>query len=262
MDECMLPGADFVTADDGFYFGLGVFETIAVRSGRLILEKYHQERLFSGLSALNIPIPAGGWEGICEKIAGVQSRFEEENPQFRENYVIKVCVTPKNLAVSARANHYTQAQYQRGFRLQHSTILRNSTSPFTFLKSLNCGDNILEKRRAQQSGFDEPVFLNQDGLVTEGATTNLFGVLDGVLVTPKLTCGLLPGTVRRYLLERCSAHEVELTPEQFARCSEIFVTNAILGIMPVSFYNGNTFSPGPVTAQLRRQYSAEVEAGG
>lgn len=241
-------------ADDGFYFGLGVFETISVRYGRTVLEEFHKERLLAGLDKLGISLPCDGWSQVREMMAAVMSGFEENNPEDEEEYVLKVCVTASNLKITARKNTYRETDYDKGFRLKISPILRNETSPFTSIKSLNYGDNILEKRRAHREGFDEPVFLNRKGFLTEGATTNLFGILDGKLITPAASCGLLPGTVRRYILERYPVWETEITPELFMKCSEAFVTNALLGIMPVSGFEEHVFKEREIIQKIRQEY--------
>ena len=82
----------------------------------------------------------------------------KENPM--ENGVLKLTLSDKNLSLTSRKNTYTKEQYEKGFALDYSKILRNETSPFTYMKTLNYADNILEKRLAKQRGYDEPVFLN------------------------------------------------------------------------------------------------------
>lgn len=248
MDEKKTGGR--IMADDGFYFGLGVFETIFVSHRRLILEEYHRERLLSGLEKLGIALPCGDWNHLKESMQSAMDAFEQTAPKEAGGYVLKVCVSSQNIQITTRRNTYTPADYQKGFSLRISPILRNETSPFTGIKSMNYGDNILEKRRAHREGFDEPVFLNRRGLLTEGATTNLFAVLDGRLVTPSSSCGLLPGTMRRYILEHYPANEVELTPEMLLSASEIFVTNALLGVMPVTDFEGTVWKPGPMGKEI------------
>lgn len=241
-------------ADDGFYFGLGVFETIFIKNGQPVLEKYHEERLLSGLGTLKIPLPCGSWTEIHEKMKIVMTAYEKAHPESEEGYVLKVCATESNLKITARKNTYTERDYEKGFHLKISPILRNETSPFTAIKSMNYGDNILEKRRAHREGFDEPVFLNTRGFLTEGATTNLFGIMDGQLITPAASCGLLPGTVRRYLLENYRVREMQITPEQFMECEEAFVTNALLGIMPVSRLEDHSFENCNIVQKIRMEY--------
>ncbi|MDO5409726.1 MAG: aminotransferase class IV [Lachnospiraceae bacterium] len=244
-------------ADDGFYFGLGVFETISVLNGVPALEAYHLERLASGLETLGISLPCENQQILQQRMRMVMREFEEQNQEERDRYVLKVCVTPQNLKITARRNTYTERDYEKGFHLRISPILRNETSPFTSIKSLNYGDNILEKRRAHREGFDEPVFLNRKGFLTEGATTNLFGVLDGELITPHASCGLLPGTVRRYVLEHFFVREVEMTPQMLFDCTEVFVTNALLGIMPVSRFEEKCYHVGEKIQETALKYKVD-----
>ena len=248
----MLSGSQAV-ADDGFYFGLGVFETILITDGHPVLEEYHKDRLLAGLKKLGITLPCSGWSELHQMMGAVMMEFEQANPGEKQ-YVLKVCATASNLKITARKNTYTERDYEKGFHLKVSPILRNETSPFTSIKSLNYGDNILEKRRAHREGFDEPVFLNRKGILTEGATTNLFGVLDGQLITPSVSCGLLPGTVRRYILETYEVCEMEITPEQLIKCSEVFVTNALLGIMPVSRFENHVYENRDLIHKIRLEY--------
>lgn len=256
MEKAFLSGS-YAIADDGFYFGLGVFETICVRQGRLVLEKNHRERLLEGLRRLGISLPCGNYENLRIQMRRIMDDFEQANPKESDGYVLKVCVTASNLKITARKNTYTSQDYERGFHLKISPILRNETSPFTAVKSLNYGDNILEKRRAHREGFDEPVFLNRKGLLTEGATTNLFGILEGELVTPPASCGLLPGTVRRYLLEQYPVKEMELTPDMLKACSEVFVTNALLGIMPVRRFEEHTYHARERIQEITAKYESD-----
>lgn len=252
--NCELLSGNQAVADDGFYFGLGVFETISVRYGKPVLEKFHEERLLAGLKTLGISPSFDNWLQVHEKMAAVMADFEAANPAEAEDYVLKVCVTGSNLKITARKNTYTKKDYEKGFYLKVSPVLRNETSPFTSIKSLNYGDNILEKRRAHREGFDEPVFLNRKGFLTEGATTNLFGVLDGQLITPSVSSGLLPGTVRRYLMEQYQVREMEISPKLLTECQEVFVSNALLGIMPVSRFEDHVYENREITQKIRLEY--------
>ena len=170
-----------VTADDGFYFGLGLFETIHVKKKQMLLEQYHKERLLSSMKELQICTEEQAetvWNCIREDAAGTMETYAEEHPD-EEDFVLKICVTSANILTDARPYTYKKADFIKGFDLRISPIIRNESSSLVHMKTMNYGDNILEKRRAHSEGFDEPLFLNSKGYVAEGATTNLFAVLDG-----------------------------------------------------------------------------------
>jgi para-aminobenzoate synthetase/4-amino-4-deoxychorismate lyase len=88
------------------------------------------------------------------------------------------------------------------------------------------------RQRAQaESGVDEVVFVNERGELTEGSITSLFIERDGVLLTPPLASGLLPGTLRAELLARGEAREQLLTPDDFNTAEAIWLGNSVRGLL-------------------------------
>ncbi|MEI3340450.1 MAG: aminotransferase class IV [Eubacterium sp.] len=238
---------EYVISDDGFFFGLGVFETIAVENGKPVLLQKHLSRMHQGLKQLGI-------ENVSVRDLDemfLQNYINEKNIQ---RGAIKIIVTEKNLLLTNRVNPYTHRDYERGFSVILSNLTRNETSPFTFLKSLNYGECILEKRRARSRGADEPVFLNTRGFLTEGATTNLFLVKQGEIITPGLKNGLLNGTVREWVMEHYPVAERDVTWEEALLSDEIFLTNALLGVMPVSHCGVREFSVHDTARQILLDY--------
>lgn len=239
----MKPINDFVL-DDGYRFGLGSFETISVQNGHGIFLSYHLERLKNALETLEIPIPVF----LEEKTADHIRRMPADQD------VLRVAVSQHNTVWEMRRNPYTEEQYAQGFSLMFSPVRRNETSPLTGIKSLNQGDNILQKRLALRNGFDEAIFLNSKGELTEGTVSNLFLVADKRLYTPALSCGLLAGTVRRWLIEKTKAQEVYILPDDLESFQEMFITNALLGIMPVCRLGALIFPERTVTDELLDLY--------
>jgi branched-chain amino acid aminotransferase len=106
------------------------------------------------------------------------------------------------------------------------------------VKSLNFMDNILALTEARSRGANEAILLNGAGFLAEGSITNLFVIQEGIVATPPLEAGALPGIIRGLILELAPAAEVgvierNLTPEDLARASEAFLTNALMGVMPL-----------------------------
>ena len=86
---------------------------------------------------------------------------------------------------------------------------------------------------ANQAGFDEVVFLNQRGEVTEAAFHNLFIEKDGHLLTPPIDCGLLPGIKRRHILaSNPNARESVLSIEDLRQADAVYLSNAVRGLRP------------------------------
>lgn len=243
-----------VIADDGFYFGIGLFETIFVQDGECHNLSYHLTRLKNSADKLGLLPP--DLDRLEEAIsAKAKNLYEEDYESSRQ--VLKVTYTKENLEITSRAYSYTSRDFARGFVLKLSPVLRNETSPFTYVKSLNYGDNILEKRRAHAEGFDEPYFLNSKGELTEGATSNLFLIKDGQLFTPSIECGLLAGTMREFLLDQLAGssyccHLKHLTRQDLLDADEVFITNALLGIMPVCKVDGLSKDCRKITEEIKK----------
>jgi para-aminobenzoate synthetase/4-amino-4-deoxychorismate lyase len=92
----------------------------------------------------------------------------------------------------------------------------------------------LALNEAMHAGFDDLVFLNERGEVTEGAISNVFVEKDGRWLTPPVECGLLPGVYRRHLLEaRANAEERVLYAEDLRRADAVYLCNAVRGLRRV-----------------------------
>lgn len=95
-----------------------------------------------------------------------------------------------------------------------------------------------ELARAQQQGFDEVIFVNERGEVTEGSISNVFAEIGGRLCTPPVDCGLLPGVYRRYLLRtEPRVEERVLHPEDLRRADALYISNAVRGLRKVQLVN-------------------------
>lgn len=239
---------DFVL-DDGYRFGLGAFETISVKNRKGILLSYHLERLNNALDTLEISMPVSFEETMAHHIRRMPA----------DKDVLRVAVSQNNAVWETRKKTYTQEQYQQGFSLKYSSVRRNETSPMTGIKSLNQGDNILQRRLALRSGFDEAVFLNSKGELAEGTVSNLFFVSEKRLYTPVLECGLLAGTVRRWLIENYDVQEIHILPDDLESVQEMFITNALLGIMPVYRLGTLIFPERIVTDKILSLYRKMTE---
>jgi branched-chain amino acid aminotransferase len=114
----------------------------------------------------------------------------------------------------------------------------------------------------------EPILLNPEGLIAEGATSNLFVVRDGRLRTPALAAGLLAGITREAVLEAASgadieADEADLLPDELRRADEAFLTSTLKGVLPIRRVDGwplREGRPGPVTRRVMDLFAALVQA--
>jgi 4-amino-4-deoxychorismate lyase len=230
---------ELIRLDGGFLCGLGLFETLLVRSGPLFL-KEHLDRLNLGLETLELEVRVE------------PSYVEELVRRFNiSDCVLRLTVSEKNIVASTRPVPYFPEDWERGFSIALSELRRNPSSRLTYLKSLAYADNMLERERARHRGRDEAFFLNTRGELAEGSASNLFFVKDSRLHTPSVECGLLAGIIRRWVIERFDVIEGAHPLDELLRADEIFLTNSVMGIMPVSYFEDKAYPIGPVSRRVR-----------
>ena len=130
-------------------------------------------------------------------------------------------------------------------------------------KTLSYLDHVIARELAAAAGADEAVRLGADGDVVECATSNLFIVVGGVVSTPPVDGGILPGITRARVLAACAAlgiaaREERLAPPALYAADEIFVTSAVRGVVPVTRLDGAARVLGPLTEQVRSAYLSGV----
>lgn len=240
-----------INLDEGYSFGLGIFETILIYKNKPIFLEEHINRANESLKKLNITTTL-----LQQK--EVENFLEKNKNNFKEKEVLKIIISENNRIFIKRSYNYTDKDYNKGFSLNVSKVLRNETSPLSFHKTLNYGDNILEKRKSLNLGYDEPLFLNSKSYISEGATSNIFFVKDEKLYTPKLSCGMLNGIIRQYILKNYSVIETNLKIEEIKNFDEAFITNSLLGVMPVSNIEEHKFLKKDTTLSIYEKYKKDV----
>lgn len=239
---------EVITLDNGFFFGLGVFETILIKNNQPILLKEHLDRLNIGLKTLNI-----------------NNYIEEEYARDQikklpgDNCAVKITVSDKNILFNKRDIPYKEEDYKIGFSLKVSNIRRNPSSPITYIKSINYIDNILEKQKAIDEGYNEVLFLNWKDQVTEGSLSNIFFVKDNKLYTPLVECGLLEGILRSWIISRYEVTQGHFTLEDIQKSDGAFLTNSIMGIMKVSKIEDVIMHTCPNINKLQTEYKQFLE---
>lgn len=273
-----------ITLDEGFQFGLGAFETIAVEAGKPIFLDKHLKRLERAAEFLHLGTLSE--RGITEKQILRYLEEQAQLPESRENFAnmtqlpergenfanvmqlpesrenfsdithcaLKIMLSKENVVFSMRANPYTPERYEKGFVLDISPVKRNETSSLVYHKTMNYGDCILEKRNAVAAGVDERLFLNTKDQICEGTVSNIFFVKQGKFYTPEVRCGLLPGILREYICETQHVEETTIYPENLKAYEECFVTNSLMGIMPVRQVGEISFTEEKVTQALMAKY--------
>jgi len=259
--------------DYGFLFGFGLYETVRAYKGKAFRLDNHLARLrYSGdrlgiiihtaliREAVHDVIKANGFGQtrirICVSIGeGTMS------PNLDS------CKQPTMAIIASEYTPPSKEKYLQGYKVELSSIRRNSLSPVTYLKSANAMESMLARRDAKDAGADEAFFLNERGYLTEATGSNVFLVKDGVLKTPRYESGILSGVTRVVVFELATQlgikfKEVSCRPADLSLADEVFVTNSLIEIMPVTVFENKPAGGskvGIITGKLMKAYKELVK---
>jgi branched-chain amino acid aminotransferase len=234
--------APFDLGDRGLTLGDGLFETIAVFSGRPALLGQHWRRLETAATEIGLPVDRAMFVQEIEALLGQIGRADA---------VIRYTVTrgggarglalpaePRPSVIAAASPYPADALYAP-IRLATASVRRNPTSFASRAKTLSYLDSVLAFDEARRAGADDALMLNVDGHVASTSMANLFALVGDELVTPPVSEGVLPGMVRSVVLsEDFGAIERPLAVEELASASAVFATNSVRLVMPVTEIDG------------------------
>ncbi|OPX45150.1 branched-chain-amino-acid aminotransferase [Ruminiclostridium hungatei] len=255
--------------DQSVQYGWGLFETIKVNKGIPIMLEEHLRRIFASASRLKI-------ENSISKADLTGNVYKFLEAMNSNTFVLKVAITKgvnhtPNIFFTCREIGYSEKDYVKGFSAKTTDIRRNESSPLVYMKTLNYMENIMAKQEARERGYDEAIFLNSKGFLSEGSVSNLFFIRDLKIYTPKLQCGLLPGIVRDCLVKNIIPRmgmelcEGEYEPSHLFDAEEAFLTNSIMEIMPLVKIDEVVIgkgSKGKITDMLSKEYEKFVYGQG
>lgn len=221
------------TLDKGFAYGFGLFETLRFFGGRARFFSEHYRRLHRAARELGLELPFSEDE-LWEHSMALFSVNEVSEGVFK--IVALSGGQGTKTAVFLRSEGSRAAL--EAARVRASPIVKASKAFTSRHKTLNYLDSIRELEQAQEHGFDECLFCNEFGFLTECAVSNVFFIADDVLKTPRLECGLLDGVIRKKVLEIAKAvgmrvEEGSYRIDDLVKSSEAFLTNSSVGILPI-----------------------------
>jgi branched-chain amino acid aminotransferase len=278
--------AQISVLDRGFQYGDGVFEALRTYRGRADALSLHVSRLEQSCARLHITLGISHAQLISEIEAALEALpvlpGAGDESAAPERYV-RIMITrgdlPESLApmlpdgpgpvrrvILVRALGPSPAKlYERGIRVRTCTAptspLWSGAKPTAYL------NNLLAIGQAQREGMDDALLLGAYGELLEGATSSAFLVRDGVLYTPPLSLGILPGITRDRVLAcaeeaKIVAKERLLHVHDVYAADELFLTSSVRLIMAVVEVDGVAIgagAPGPVTRRIDAAYRAQVE---
>lgn len=260
-----------VSIDDrGYYFGDGVYEVIKVYNGQLFTEKEHIERLFNSAAKIHLSI-----SHTEKELVEIVKALIEKNNLVNGHVYLQV-----TRGVSARQHHFPMpevpavltaytvegerptANIENGVKVKTVADIRWLRCD---IKSLNLLGSVLAKEEAKQAGCEEAM-LHRDGLVTEGSSTNMFGVKNGVVRTHPVSNLILEGITRQVVLQICQklnipVEEKAFTVEEAYEMDEFFFTSTTAEVMPIIQIDDRVIGNGEIgtiTKQLQEAFTLET----
>lgn len=250
--------------DHGLVVGDGVFETILVLDGNPFALARHLDRLTRSAAGLGIGLPAR--EELEEAIGKVIASL----PCARARLRCTVTSGPGPLGSARGGGRPTVVvaiaedpdQGPAGVPVLLAPWTRNEHGALAGLKTTSYGENALALAHAHAHGASEAIFANTAGQLCEGTGSNIFLVLDGLLLTPTLFAGCLAGITRALVLERVGGEERDVPVEALGRASEAFLTSTLRGVQAIVAVDGAPLpGPGPVTRAAAADYEGLLRAG-
>ncbi|WP_026710953.1 aminotransferase class IV [Flavobacterium filum] len=249
-DEMML------STNRAFLYGDAVFETLKIVEGRILFFEDHYFRLMASMRILRMKIPMSFTLEFLEN--EVLKLVKEAN--LTESSRVRLTVfrndggfyLPKDNAVSYlisvqplldKKYHFSSDNYEvelyKDFYITKQLL--------STLKTTNKAIQVVGSIYAEENGYQNCLLLNEEKSVVEALNGNLFMMMGDTLITPPLTEGCLNGILRKQLLsiakniEGLTVTEAPISPFDLQKASELFITNVITGIQPITKYRKKEF---------------------
>lgn len=270
--------------DRGFLYGDSVFETIRTYRGKPFALQQHLDRLWHSAELVFIDMPCTRQQLITEIDAALQAAGNDES-------YIRVMITrgqgemgldpslaevPVRVIIVGPLKALPPSVYESGASAVTFQTARPSDATSPGAKIGNYLVAVLAMREAKKHGANEALIVDREGLVAEGASSNVFLVRGGTLITPPLSAGILAGITRRFALLAAKelgllVEEVCPSAKELLAADEVFVSSSIRELLPIVRVNGATIGTGavgPVTRAVSSKFrelvakaSAEQELG-
>lgn len=248
--------------DRGFVFADGVYEVIRYYHGQALAMNEHVHRLAHSLSAVRIKAPQ-----IIQDLAAISDQLVQANHltdasiywqvtrgSAPRNHVIPADITPTTMAIAYKAHDLSLETIPKCVSATIEPDLRWSRCD---IKSLMLLANVLAKDQAHEQGAHEAI-LDRNGVITEGSSTSVLAVRDGVLHTHPANAFILDSITRKIVLKLASelgikVIEAPMSRRDFAKSDEVMIAGTTTHLAAVTVIDGDKVADGkagPVTIKL------------
>ena len=259
--------ANFKYTNRGLLYGDAVFETIKVVNRKLLFWEDHYFRLMASMRILRMQIPGTFTPEYLEyqlKETIKASQLEDKPCRVRLTVYRdgegKYLPETNNVAFFAFAKAIPSPFYiidERPYEVELYNDHYLSADLLSTLKTTNKAIQILGSIYAKENNYDSCLVLNTSKNVVEGLSGNLFMVSGNTIKTPPLSEGCLRGIIRKQLLSFKALDDYELieapiSPFELQKADELFLTNVITGIQPITKYRRKAYKNTVANALLKK----------
>jgi branched-chain amino acid aminotransferase len=234
-----------------FKYGDGIFETIKVINKKVVFWEDHYFRLMASMRMLRMEIPMEfTLEFLEQEILKTTENISSETIRVRLNVYRKDggLYLPKTNEIDylIEANSY-QENVKEVYKIDLFKDFYNYSGLLSTVKTNNRVVNTLAAIFADENDLDNCVLLNERKGVVEAVNGNIFIVKDNVIKTPAISEGCIKGVSRKKVIEIIEKNndytleETSISPFEIQKADEVFITNAIVGIQPVTQYRKKEF---------------------
>lgn len=259
--------------DRGFLFGDGIYEVIPTYHGKAVGMTGHLSRMRDGLAAISItnPYSAQQWQqNLDELIDANASHFPSGNigvyfhisrgTDTKRYHAYPQNITPTvfGFAFEIAPAQPLEADKVKPFRV---ALEEDKRWQRCHIKSTSLLGNVMHFQAGVESGVQETILHNSDGIITEASSCNVFMVKDNAIFTPPLDNQLLPGITRQIALEAFKqaglvVEEKWFTTEDLFNADEVWLTSSSKEIAPVIEVDGKTIGTGEVGSMWEKAIKA------
>jgi len=260
--------------DRGFLYGDAFFETIRFYGGRPLFWDEHLRRLAASLGRFAIPWPEHDLRRAASDLLAACALREAAlrltiTRGVGEGLVPPPGIAPTCVLVARAIPSDLAAERERGWSVVRLAFGHGRGGTTSSHKNVDYLAAVAGRMRAARSHASEALFVEADGTVSEGTTSNVFTVRRGVVQTPPVAAGALPGITRAAVVRAARRAGIEirespLRARDLDAADEIFLTGSVIEVMPVVRLDRRRVgagTPGDVTRAVQSLYARVVARG-
>ncbi|MED1468942.1 D-amino-acid transaminase [Bacillus salipaludis] len=257
LDEPVIP-----IDERGHQFGDGVYEVIRVYKGKPFMLEEHLQRLIQSAKAIRLPIQQSAEDFKALILEAVQKSNELESAvylQITRGVAVRQHLFPAApVSITMTVRSVQTMENEARVKGMKAIFHEDERWANCYIKSLNLLPNILAKQIAHEAGCYEAILV-RDGFITEGTSSNVYMVKDGVVYTTPLSKQILSG-ITRMAVEKVTESlaipfiEKKFTPEELLQADEVFITSTTSEILPIVNVDGKSIGKGTAGEWTMKAY--------